>query len=87
MSVQHAKKLASKLSQIKEFKVCNSDFMFEFVLKTPLNSDVFLQKMKEKGILAGIKVDEDKILVCTTEMTTESEIESYIKAAEEITCE
>lgn len=87
MSVQNAKKLASKLCQIKNFELCNSEFMFEFVLKTPLNSDVFLEKMQEKGILAGIQVDEDKILVCTTEMTTEIEIESYIKAAEEITCE
>lgn len=87
MSVQHSKKLASKLSQIEGFAVCNHDFMFEFVIKTPINSDVFLEKMKEKGILAGIKIDEDKILVCTTEMTTEYEIESYIKFAEEITCE
>ena len=61
--------------------------MFEFVIKTPLNSDVFLAEMKEKGILAGLKVDDNKILVCTTEMTTEAEIESYIKIAEEITCE
>jgi glycine dehydrogenase subunit 1 len=87
MSVQYAKKLASKLCQIKGFEVCNSDFMFEFVIKTPVNSDIFLAKMKEKAILAGLKVDEDKILVCATEMTTEAQIESYIKAAEEITCE
>ncbi|MEI8378265.1 MAG: aminomethyl-transferring glycine dehydrogenase subunit GcvPA, partial [bacterium] len=87
MSVQYAKKLASKLCQIKGFEVCNSYFMFEFVIKTPVNSDIFLTKMKEKAILAGLKVDEDKILVCATEMTTEAQIESYIKSAEEITCE
>lgn len=87
MSVQNAKKLASKLCQIKGFELCNSDFMFEFVLKTPIKSDIFLSKMKEKGILAGIKIDEDKILVCTTEMTTETEISSYLKTAEEIICE
>lgn len=87
MSVQNSKKLASKLSKIKKFEICNPDFMFEFVLKTPINSSVFLEKMQSKGILAGIKIDEDKILVCTTEMTTEAEIESYIESAEEIICE
>lgn len=87
MSVQYAKKLASKLSQIKGFEVCNPQFMFEFVIKTPVDSDIFLKKMEAKGLLAGIKVDENKILVCATEMTTEAEIESYIKAAEEIACE
>ena len=87
MSIQNAKKLASKLCQIKDFELCNAEFMFEFVIKTPINSAIFLEKMQEKGILAGLKIDEAKILVCTTEMTTETEIESYIKAAEEITCE
>lgn len=83
-SVQNAKKLASKLTQINGFELCNPDFAHEFVIKLPINSDDFLEKMKQKGILAGIKISEDKILVCATETTTEEDIEAYIKASKEV---
>lgn len=83
-SVQNAKKLASKISQIKGFEVATQNFMYEFVLKLPIDADIFLEKMQAKGILAGIKIADDKVLVCTTEMTTDEQIASYIKALEEI---
>jgi glycine dehydrogenase subunit 1 len=86
-SVQNAKKLASKISQIEGFDVLTQDFMYEFVLKLPVDSDVFLQKMQQKGILAGIKISEDKVLVCATEMTTDEQIDSYLGALEDIKSE
>lgn len=83
-SVQNAKKLASKLTQINGFGLCNTNFAHEFVLKLPVSADEFLKKMQEKGILAGIKISEDKILVCATETTAEADVEAYIEASKEV---
>ena len=85
-SVQNAKKLALKLSKINGFELCNSDFAYEFVLKLPVKSDEFLKKMQEKGFSAGIKISDDKILVCTTETTTEEDIRAYAETAKEVIC-
>jgi hypothetical protein len=37
-------------------------------------------QLKDKNILGGIKIDTNKILVCTTEMNSEEEIDEYINA-------
>lgn len=86
-SVQNAKRLASKLTQIQGFELCNPDFANEFVIKLPVNSDEFLENMQQKGILAGIKISDNKILVCATETTTEEDIDAYINASKEVTGE
>ena len=39
----------------------------------------FLSKLKSNNILGGLKLDDNKILVCATEMNTEEEIEEYVK--------
>lgn len=83
-SVQNAKKLASKLTQIKGFELANPDFAHEFVIKLPISADNFLIKMQAKGFLAGIKISDDKILICATETTTEGDIEAYAEAAKEV---
>lgn len=77
LSSKHAHYLAEKLSK-KNYKILNKDFFNEFVIETS-DADKFLNKMKENNILAGIKIDEKKVLVCTTEMNSEEEIEHYIK--------
>ena len=44
------------------------------------DSEIFLDKLKEANILGGIKLDKNHILVCTTEMNTQEDINSYIAA-------
>ena len=44
------------------------------------NSEAFLARLKERNILGGLKLNDNKILVCVTEMNTEDEIEDYINA-------
>lgn len=73
-----AHKLAHKLSE-KGIKVLNNTFFNEFVIQVE-NSDAFLANLKEKNILGGLKLDDNKILVCATEMNTEEDIENYINA-------
>ena len=44
------------------------------------NADVFLSKLKSAGILGGIKLNDKNILICTTEMNSEEELNNYINA-------
>ena len=79
LSAKNAKLLSDGLKQ-KGLKVLNKDFFNEFVLEVK-NADEFIKTMKENGILAGIKLDNNKVLVCTTEVNTKQEIEKYISLA------
>ena len=74
--------LAHKLSKFlseKGIKTLNRNFYNEFVIEFP-DSDKFLSKLKANNILGGIKLDENRILVCTTEMNTEEELLHYVEA-------
>lgn len=75
MSAKNAHELSKKLSKIG-IKTLNKDFYNEFVIEVE-NSDEFLANLKEKNIIGGLKLDEKKILVATTEMNTTEEIELY----------
>jgi len=79
LSAKNAQKLSLSLKQ-KGIDVLNQNFFNEFVIDVK-DSDKFIAKMKENGILAGIKIDSSKVLVCATEMNSEEEIEEYIKLA------
>ena len=57
----------------------NKNFFNEFVIEVA-DSSKTLDLLKNKNILGGIKIDENKILVCATEMNSEEDIEEYIKA-------
>ena len=75
MSANLAHILSDKLAQ-KGIKTLNKNFYNEFTIEVD-NADEFLNKLKEVNILGGIKLDNNKILVCTTEMNTVEEIEDY----------
>ena len=77
LSAKNAHNLAKKLEQ-KNVKVVNKNYFNEFVISVE-NSDEFLNKLKVNGILAGIKLDENKILVCATEMNSDEDIQKYVE--------
>lgn len=79
LSAKNAHELADALVK-KGFTVKNKDFFNEFVLVVE-NSDSFIEKMKAIGILAGIKLNETDVLVCTTELNTQDELAKYIDNA------
>ena len=78
LSSKNAKMLADKLEK-KGCEILNKNFFNEFVLKVD-NSNKFLTNLKNNGILGGIKLDENKILVCTTEMNSSDDIEKYVES-------
>ena len=78
MSANIAHQLANKLKD-NGVKILNTNFFNEFVIEVD-NSEEFLNKLKQKNILGGIKLDKKRVLVCATEMNTQEEIELYIEA-------
>ena len=77
LSAKQAHKLSQKLS-LKGVKTLNKNFFNEFVIEVE-SSDKFLKKLKENGILGGIKLDEKRILVAATEMISDEDIEKYLQ--------
>ena len=78
ISASLAHKLSKMLEQ-KGIKTINKNFFNEFVIEVD-NSDKVLVKLRQANILGGIKLDNKKILVCTTEMNTEEELQDYVNA-------
>lgn len=78
LSTKNAHILADKLKE-KGYKILNTNFFNEFVLEVP-NTDDFLAKLENNNILGGIKLDDKKILVATTEMISDEDIDLYIKS-------
>lgn len=79
LSTKYAHELSKKLAE-KGIKTLNKNFFNEFVVEVG-NSDDFLAKLKKNNILGGIKLDDKKILIATTEMNTEDEINLYASLA------
>lgn len=69
----------SRMLAGRGIKTLNKNFFNEFVIEVS-NADEFLENLKKEGILGGIKLDKNRILVCATEMNTEEEILDYINA-------
>lgn len=78
LSTKNAHILADKLKE-KGYKILNTNFFNEFVLEVP-NADDFLARLENNNILGGIKLDDKKILVATTEMISNEDIDLYIKS-------
>ena len=76
LSAKKAHVLADKLMD-KGFELQSKNFFNEFVLKVN-NADEFLAGLKENNILGGIKLDDNRVLVCVTEMNTDEEINNYV---------
>ena len=79
LSSKNANLLAEGITK-KGFKVLNTGFFNEFVLEVN-SSDDFLSMMKKHNIIAGYKLNNKQILVCTTEVNTKEEIENYINSS------
>lgn len=77
LSSANAHKLSAMLAG-KGIKTLNCDFYNEFLIEVE-DSDKFLKALKSKGILGGLKLDEKRILVSTTEMISEEELKAYCK--------
>ena len=76
LSAKNAHTLSEKLAA-KGIKTLNKNFFNEFVIEVE-DADKFLATLKENKIIGGIKIDNKKVLVATTEMNSDEEIEKYV---------
>lgn len=77
LSAKMAHNLSNKLAQ-KGIKTLNKQFYNEFVIEVE-SADKLLAKLKENNIIGGLKLDNNKILVATTELITSEDIDNYVK--------
>ena len=77
LSSKMAHKLSEKLAQ-KGIKTLNKQFYNEFVIKVDDAEDV-LACLKANGVIGGLQLDKNRILVATTELTTDEDIENYVE--------
>jgi glycine dehydrogenase subunit 1 len=91
VSAQRAHHLASQLTALDGFELAypNASFLWEFVLRCPVDADGVAASLRERGVIAGLplgRFDESRrndLLVCCTEMTPPAAIDRYVDAVRE----
>lgn len=84
MSVDAAHELCNRLCATGKVRlVYDKPFFNEFLVNID-NRDKFYDLAIEKGILPGIKVDSDKLLIAATEKRSPQEIEEYVRLVESL---
>ena len=63
-------------------KANGNPFFKEFVIETKFGVDGFLKYMEDAGFLAGVKIDNNHLLICASEVRTKEEIDEYVKLVE-----
>ena len=59
-------------------------FMNEFAVKTSIPVDTIQQALLAEGILGGVKIADDMLLVCVTEQRTKAEIDKFVEIVKNI---
>lgn len=76
-------KLADALESIEGVSVENNTFFNEFTIQLPKSSNDIVDTLAKKGIIAGLALDDNKLLVAATEMTTNEDIATFKTALQE----
>ena len=82
LSANNAHLLSEKLNDLGVVTE-TKNFYNEFVIKVS-DSDKILEALKKNNILGGIKLDDNRILVCATEMITDEDIDLYIDSVKSV---
>lgn len=81
---ENACALADALATVPGVKIENQTFFNEFVVTLPNNADKVVKALAEEGVIAGYALDENRLLVAATEVTTEEDIEIFVRALKEL---
>jgi glycine dehydrogenase subunit 1 len=88
----NAVKLADMLSGVNGVEVLNDTFFNEFTLRLPRPAEEVVERLAERGLLAGVPVSrllpdaglDDLLLVTSTEVNTDEDRASFLTALKEI---
>ena len=76
--------LADALSALPGVVVENETFFNEFVVRLPISAYAAHDAAHKKGITAGLVIDENRLLLTATEMTSEADIAALVSVIGEI---
>lgn len=76
-------RLADALADVQGVKVENESFFNEFVVELSKPADEVVEALAAKKIIAGYPLNENRLLLCATEMTTNADVESLVSALQE----
>lgn len=80
LSYARAHLLNEKLARIGFRNLNTKSFYNEFIVKAPESADAIESRLFKKGILGGVNLGEDNLLICCTEMNSIQDIEDFISA-------
>lgn len=75
--------LADELVKIKGVEIENTSFFNEFVVTLPKPAHLVVESLAEDGIIAGYPLDDNRLLVAATEMTTDGDIKLLVATMKE----
>ncbi len=76
--------LADKLGAVDGVKVENESFFNEFTICLPSDAHEISKKLYAKNITPGLPLDDNKMLIAATEMTTEDDMDALVAALKDI---
>ncbi len=74
---------ADKLARVDGVKVLNDSFFNEFTIELTKDADEVNKKLQEKNIIGGL-ADGNKMILAVTELTSDADIEQFIKELQNI---
>jgi len=94
VSHQNTNELVNALTNIDGVSVTyNSPYFHEFSISLPMNAETVCEKMRAKGINAGLPLNSfdsslaNDLLVCVTETKTAAELQAYASALQTVLAE
>ena len=77
-------KLADALCKVDGVSVVNKTFFNEFVVELPKEARDVVEDLVDCGLIGGLALEGNKLLVAATELTTEDDIEALSQALTEV---
>ena len=84
VSLSNAHYLAGELEKLGLTVQNNGEFFHEFVTKTNGKTDAINAALDKAGILGGLKLSDDEILWCTTDILTKEDLDTVVKIVKEV---
>lgn len=80
--LNHSKacQLADKLSAVDGITVINDNFFNEFVIETSGNAENIVNQLADQNIIAGLALNDSRILLCATELTSAEEMDILVSS-------
>jgi glycine dehydrogenase subunit 1 len=81
LSYARAHLLSKKLQKVGLKNLNDKPFYNEFVVEVPGSAEALLSRLFKKGILGGVNLGQDNLLICCTEMNSVQDIDDFISTA------